>query len=187
MRLPGSIRSYRGRLDPFLILPAGALILLGCLAVYSATEFPDSARAGFFTRHLLAFPAAIFVLLFAMALPLRFLEDLAYVLSGGTLLLLIGVLVAGTEVYGARRWLGVGPIRMQPSELAKVTTALVVARFFASKRRDPAKFGDLLSLLGLIFLPMVLVLKQPDLGTAGAFPALGLAVLLWAGLPLLHL
>ncbi len=187
MRLPGTIRAYRGRLDPYLVIPAAALILLGCLAVYSATEFPDSARAGFFVRHLVAFPPAFCVLLFAMALPLRFIEDTSYLIYGATILLLVAVLFVGTEVYGARRWLGVGPIRIQPSELAKVATVLVLARFLASKRRDPARISDLSCVLGLIALPMLLVLKQPDLGTSGAFPAIGLAVLLWAGLPLLHL
>ncbi len=187
MRLPGSIRAYGGRLDPYLIVPAVALVLLGFLAVYSATEFPDSARAGFFVRHLVAFPPAICVLLFAMALPLRFLEDVSYILYAAMILLLIGVLLVGTEVYGARRWLGVGPIRIQPSELAKVATAMALARFLAAKRRDPARITNLLWVIGIIAVPMLLILKQPDLGTSGALPAIGLAVLLWAGIPLLHL
>jgi rod shape determining protein RodA len=187
MRLPGAIRAYRGRLDPYLIVPAVALILLGWLAVYSATEFPDSSRAGFFIRHLAAFPPALCLLLLAMTLPLRFLEDISYVLYAATVLLLVAVLLVGTEVYGARRWLGIGPIRIQPSELAKVATAMALARYLASKRRNPARIADLLCVLGIIAIPMLLILKEPDLGTSGALPAIGVAVLLWAGLPLLHL
>jgi rod shape determining protein RodA len=187
MRLPGSIRAYRGRLDPYLIIPAIALVILGCLAVYSATEFPDSVRAGFFLRHLLAMPLALCALFFMMALPLRFLEDLSYLLYGMTVLLLVAVLFVGTEVYGARRWLGVGPIRIQPSEIAKVATTLAVARFLASKRHDPSRLANLFGVLGIVALPTLLILKQPDLGTSGAFPALALASLLWAGLPLLNL
>ena len=187
MRLPASVRIYRRALDPFLLVGTAALVLLGFLAIYSATEFPDSARAGYFVRHLLTLPAALCVMLIAMALPLRVLDDLAYVLYGGAILLLIAVLVVGTEVYGARRWLGVGPIRVQPSEIAKIAVCLGLAHFLVAKKRDPGRLSDLLVALSLFLLPLLLVLRQPDLGTSGAFAAVGLAMLLWSGLPWLHL
>ncbi|MFB3909227.1 MAG: rod shape-determining protein RodA [Candidatus Eisenbacteria bacterium] len=187
MRIPAALRIYGRRLDPYLIVPMAGLILIGMLVVYSATEFPDSARAGFFLRHLLAFPIAIAAMLVFMVLPLRLLEDFAYVLHAIALVLLIGVLVAGIEVYGARRWLGAGPLRMQPSEFAKLTTILVLARFLSTKRHDPARLSNLGAVLGLALLPLLLVLKQPDLGTSGAFVAFAATMLVWAGLPGLHL
>jgi len=187
VRIPAAILSYRGRIDPYLVVPAAVLVVVGCLAVYSATEFADSARAGFFARHLLSLAAALAAMLIAMAVPLRLLEDLAYGLYGLAILLLIAVLIVGTEVYGARRWLGAGPLRIQPSELAKVACAIAVARFLVARRRDPGRIGHLLIALGLVALPLLLVLKEPDLGTSGAFAAMGLAVLVWAGLPWLHL
>lgn len=186
MRLPAAFAIYRRRLDPYLVIAGGALVLIGLLAVYSATEFPDSARAGFFARHLVALPLAFGVMALAMAVPLRVLEDLGILLYAATTLLLVAVLLFGTEVYGARRWLGAGPFRMQPSELAKLATAIALAQFLAAKKRDPARWSTLLPAAGMVLLPLALVLKEPDLGTSGAFAVMGIAMVLWSGLPWLH-
>ena len=177
---------YRGRVDLYIVIPAVLLVIFGSLAVYSATEFPDSLRAGFFWRHILSLVVAGGAMLTMMALPLRALEDLAYVIYGAAVVLLLAVLVVGIEVYGARRWLGYGPIRMQPSEFAKVATCLVLARYLTARRRDPGRFTTLLIALGLTGLPMILVLKQPDLGTSGTFAMMAAGMLFWAGLPWLQ-
>lgn len=186
MRLPAVFDIYRRRADPYLLAAGGALMLIGMLAVYSATEFPDSARAGFFMRHLFAMPLALGVMALAMAVPLRVLEDLGILLYAGAALLLVAVLIFGTEVYGARRWLGAGAFRMQPSEVAKLATAIALAQFLAVKRRDPARWSTLLPAFGMVLLPLALVLKEPDLGTSGAFAVMGMAMVLWSGLPWLH-
>lgn len=187
MIIPGSLRIYRKRWDPYLTFATLGLVILGMLAVYSATEFPDSARAGYFSRHLFAMPMALIALAIAMTLPLRVLDDTSYILYAGSIFLLIAVLMVGTSALGAKRWLGYGPIRMQPSEIAKVTTCLVLAHFLVAKRRDPARLTNLLIVFGLIGLPLLLVLKEPDLGTSGAFAAMGFTMLLWGGLPWLHI
>lgn len=187
MRLPASLRIYGRRLDLYLILPALALVGVGMLAVFSATEYPDSARAGFFMRHLAAVPVALAAMVIAMAIPLRTLEDFSYVLYVLAMLMLIAVLFVGVEVHGARRWLAVGSFRMQPAEVAKIITTLALAHFLASKRRDPARAGTLVLAFCLILLPIILILREPDLGTSAAFAALGLGMLVWAGLPMLHL
>ncbi len=187
MRIPGSLRIYRKRWDPYLTFATLGLLILGMLAVYSATEFPDSARAGYFTRHLLAIPMALVVMLIAMSLPLRVLEDVSSIIYAGSLVLLAAVLVVGMEVYGAKRWLGYGPVRLQPSEIAKVATCLLLAHFLVGKRRDPARISNLLIAFAILAVPLLLVLKEPDLGTSGAFAAMGFTMLVWAGLPWLHL
>lgn len=187
MRLPQSIRIYARRPDPYLVLPAIGLILIGLLAVYSATEYPGSPRSGFFIRHLLAYPAAVVAMLVAMTIPLRTLEDFSYPLYVSGIILLVAVLFLGVEVHGARRWLVAGPVRMQPAEVAKTLTVVALAHFLIGKRRDPAGMGTLLPAFCMILLPIVLVLREPDLGTSAAFGALGLGMLVWAGLPMLHL
>lgn len=185
--LQSLMRTYRTRLDPYLLAAAGALILLGTLAVFSATEFPDSARAGFFARHLVALPLGIIAMLLVMAIPLRALEDLAWILYGGAVLLLIAVLLVGVEVYGARRWLGHGAFRIQPSEIAKLITCFALARYLVGGRRDLSRISTLATAAGIVLLPMLLVLKEPDLGTSGAFALMALGMVFWAGLPWLHL
>ncbi len=181
------VANYRTRVDPYLLAAGGALVLLGTLAIYSATEFPDSARAGFFARHLFALPLGIAAMLVVMALPLRALEDLSWILYGGAVVLLIAVLLIGMEVYGARRWLGYGPARIQPSEIAKLIVVLTLARYLVGARRDLSRVSTLATAFGIALLPMLLVLKEPDLGTSGAFAFASLGMIFWAGLPWLHL
>jgi rod shape determining protein RodA len=85
---------------------------------------------------------------------------------------------------GARRWLAVGPLNVQPSELAKIAVALALARWFhldAQKRRGPYGLAGLVVPIGLTLLPAVLVLRQPDLGTALVVVAVGATVILFAG------
>jgi len=87
------------------------------------------------------------------------------------------------EEYGARRWFHLGPLRFQPSELAKLALIAALARFLAGKRVDLSRMRHLLLTLGLAVVPFALVLKEPDLGTAGAFLGLTLPLLIWAGVP----
>ena len=89
----------------------------------------------------------------------------------------------GVNEYGARRWFRAGFFRFQPSEFAKLTLIAVMARFLSGKRVDLSRLPTLGVAVGLITVPMLLVLKEPDLGTAGAFPGLALPMLIWAGVP----
>jgi rod shape determining protein RodA len=114
----------------------------------------------------------------------RTFERLAWVAYVAVLLLLVAVMWKGRWVMGARRWLTVGPVNLQPSELAKIAVALVLARWFsleAHKRPGPYGFGRLLIPIGLTLLPAVLILKQPDLGTALVVVAVGATIILFAG------
>lgn len=98
------------------------------------------------------------------------------------LALLVGVEFFGSVGMGAQRWLELGPLRLQPSELMKIALVLVLARFYAGLK--PKKRLSLLALvaaLGMIAVPVLLVVKQPDLGTAVLIMASGLAVIFLAG------
>jgi rod shape determining protein RodA len=108
----------------------------------------------------------------------------AYVL---TLVLLAITLVIGTGAGTAastQSWLTIGPIRFQPSELAKIATILVLARYLSSRDETPASLQDLLAPGTLVALPLGLVILQPDLGTAMAFVGILLAMLYWSGTPI---
>jgi rod shape determining protein RodA len=125
-----------------------------------------------------------------LALAVAFLDDrsilrLAYVFYGLVILLLLAVLVKGRWVMGARRWLALGPVTFQPSELAKLAVALALARWFhmdAGKRPGPYGLPGLAAPIGLTLLPALLVLRQPDLGTALVIVAVGATVILFAGM-----
>ncbi|HOX93109.1 MAG TPA: rod shape-determining protein RodA, partial [Spirochaetales bacterium] len=111
--------------------------------------------------------------------------------SGMLYILTIGVLVYtrlfGRVVNGARSWLGIGELGIQPSEFAKITTMLFLARYLDSTRRDPAKFKRFAYSFGIVLLPMALILSQPDFGTALVFIPIYLAMALIGGIELRYL
>lgn len=176
-------RIYRQRWDWTLTGVAFALLTIGALTIYSATHLPDSPRHGYFLRHFVNIALGLGVFTFCLFTPLRLWDDWSYLLLGGSLFFLVLVLVAGVESYGARRWFQMGPFLFQPSEMAKLALLCVLARYLSGKRIDLSRLGHLAFALALIGVPMLLVMKQPDLGTAGAFPGLALPMLVWAGIP----
>ncbi len=113
----------------------------------------------------------------------RNFHRLAWVFYGCVIVLLLAVMVKGRVVMGARRWIMIGPVNFQPSELAKLSVALALASFFAAdsgKRKDGYGLFGIMIPLAITFVPAVLILKQPDLGTALVVVAVGLTQILFA-------
>lgn len=120
----------------------------------------------------------VIALLIGYATPFRYFEALAYVSYFFCLVLLVLVLFIGSGA--AERWIEIGPVRIQPSEFAKIALLLVWGRVLTGQRghNRPSK---ILPVLGLLIVPFLLVLKQPDLGTAIVFFVMLLPVLYWRG------
>ena len=113
----------------------------------------------------------------------RNFQRLAWVFYVLVLALLVLVHFKGRSAMGARRWLALGPVNLQPSELAKIAVALVLASFFAGdaeKRREGYGLLGMVIPLGVTVLPAALILKQPDLGTALMVVAVGCTQLVFA-------
>jgi rod shape determining protein RodA len=96
--------------------------------------------------------------------------------------MLVAVLVVGTSAMGAKRWLDIGPVRFQPSELAKIATVFVLARRFDERNLDLSRVRHWLPALLITLLPFLLVAKEPDLGTSLSFPVILVAMYFWAGM-----
>jgi rod shape determining protein RodA len=96
---------------------------------------------------------------------------------------LVAVLVAGRAVSGARRWLALGPLAVQPAELFKLAFLLMVVWLLAARWAQPLTAGVLAGLATLVGVPFLLIIKQPDLGTALLLVPLTLALLVGAGVP----
>src|SRR5690606_9471723 len=92
-----------------------------------------------------------------------------WVLYLGTLVLLVLVMLAGTTSGGATRWFQLGPITLQPSELAKLTVIISLAAFIADRGDEMKQFKNFVLSGVVVAIPMGLVYLQPDLGTAGVF------------------
>ncbi len=135
--------------------------------------------------HLALF-AVCFVAMTALAtLDLRVWFTLAYPVYGAGLALLVAVAVAGHATQGAKRWLDIGPLRLQPSEIIKVGLVLALARFYHTLSAQRARLSwQLLIPAILIGAPAALVAHQPDLGTAVLIAATGGVVMVLAGLSL---
>ena len=172
--------------DRPLILVVLALIIFGVLMVYSAgqTDVPTVAR-GAWMRQLAWVGLAVVAAAIAFRVNSRILEWGAPGLYALGLLLLVLTLIVGTGAGSAassKSWLQIGGIRIgQPVELAKLATILLLARYLSSLREPPDSLRRLIVPGMIAAVPFLLVLRQPDLGSAIVFAGILLAMLFWAG------
>ena len=169
----------------------GLLTLLGLVMVLSASSVQSFEQVGssysVFRRQLLFCVAGLAVFWFGMRIPPKVLRALAPALLVGSLLLLAVVLVPGigTVRGGARSWFVVGPISIQPAEVAKVALALWGAHVMAARQRVLGNWRQLLSpLLPVSLVLFTLIVVEPDLGTAVSLAIVVYALLFFAGAPL---
>jgi rod shape determining protein RodA len=178
------------RLDPRVTGAVAGLCLLGFVLQASiraaAPEGSLERTADFASRQLTWYAVGPLAGALVLLVPYRALLDRAYLLFGLSLLLLLAVFAVGTSVNGARRWIDLGPAMMQPSEFAKLALVLVLARYIRF-REDQRSFRGLLVPFLLATIPVALVLRQPDLGTALLFLPILLAVLYASGARVRHL
>lgn len=173
----------RRHLDIGLLLAICLCIGVGITAIYSASYNWDLDLAGsIYEKQIIWALLGVTVMVITLVIPLKLFYALAYVLYGLTIALLILVLELGD-----RRWFNIGPIHIQPSELAKITTVLVLARFLAYRNRDLTRVRAYIPPLLFVLVPILLVFKQPDLGTALVFSILILPMFFWAGARPVHL
>jgi rod shape determining protein RodA len=146
------------------------MMLLGWINIYAAVYNPEhhsifdlSQRYG---KQLIWIVFAIVLAFFVMLIDERFYSLFAYVIYGFTILLLLAVLVIGKEINGAKSWIVLGGIQVQPSEFAKIGTALALARYMSSYSFKLHNFKSYLKIAAIVLLPATLVMIQPDMGSA---------------------
>jgi len=157
------------------------LFLVGLTAIYSST-FNHPTMSGNFNRQLIFGIAAFIIFFITYSVPsntFRMIAIPTYLLS---LLLLLIVLVVGRKTSGARSWLDIGPLGFQPSELAKLGTILVLSLFLSRKNTDIESFKDIVLALCIGFIPVMMILLEPDMGTAIVFVGLILLLIFWKGI-----
>ncbi len=158
------------------------ITLIGLSAVYSAT-YTARGPSPLYYKQLLWVSIGVIVMFLSLIPDYHTVGRYAYLLYAASLLLLLLVMVIGRTGMGAQRWLAIGPFAFQPSELAKLSLTLALARYFAE---DPKKGGYYLRDLAIpgvmVLIPLVFVLKQPDLGTALMLILTSALVVMIAGL-----
>jgi cell division protein FtsW len=178
----------KGELESrILILVTLALVAFGIVCVYSATSAPAAVGGGnpnyYVERQVLYAVLGIVLMTIAQRWDYRRLRALAPTLVVVSLGLLLAVLAIGPAVNGARRWISVGPAVFQPSEFAKLALAIWAAAYLA-RRPPPRSLRQLARPVGLLAgLYALLLLAEPDLGTAIAMMLVLGAMLLVAGTP----
>lgn len=174
------------RADRGLVVSAVLLALFGIAVLYSAgqTDVPTNAT-GAWTRQLAWMGLGVVVAVAMSRVSFRILEWAAPGLWVLSLLILGFTLVVGTGAGGAassRSWLSVGGIRLgQPSELAKIATILFLAKYLTDLREAPQTLRALIRPALIAGIPFLLVMAQPDLGSAIVFVGIFFAMLFWAG------
>ncbi|HUJ55712.1 MAG TPA: putative lipid II flippase FtsW [Gaiellaceae bacterium] len=168
-----------------LVLVTTALVLFGLVMVYSATSgsaaLGHANPMGYLERQLVYAAAGLVFLLVVSRMPLHRLRALAPALVVTALVLCLGVLAVGARINGARRWIAVGSLAFQPSELAKLALVVWTAAYL-SGRRPPETLKELARPIGaLVGLFAGLVLLEPDLGTALTILLMVGAILLVSG------
>ena len=172
-------RSVRD-LDWPLLVTTLVICALGILQIYSATRGTRWDDAWW--RQALWVVAGFIVLWIASTIDYHTLVGHAFVFYLLSLGLLVLVLLVGKQVFGSRRWIGYGSFHLQVSEFVKIVLILLIARYMTELKSDRLEASDLWKLAGLVLVPMLLVMRQPDLGTALTYlPILGAGVL-FAGL-----
>lgn len=201
----------------WMLIVAAILIAIGAMNVYNATYYMNMASGdgpyAHFVKHILILAGSLFFAVLVVKLPKGFIRRFAALWVGLTLVLLILVFLAGYRANGATRWIMVGSFSIQPSEVAKVTGLIWTASFLAKRIRK----GEKITLVKRFFRPFfpfldrkkkentfrsmiwyfwplygplamaLLILKQPDMGTAGMVVLFPLLLYVLAGLPLFEL
>ncbi|MBI3989840.1 MAG: rod shape-determining protein RodA, partial [candidate division NC10 bacterium] len=179
-------RRFIGHFDWRLFFTALSLALLGVFAIYSATG-AAVFRKPYYLRQLLWLVISLLGMLIVLGFHPRTIRRFAYLLYGICLFSLVLVLVIGQIGMGAQRWIKLGFFTFQPSELAKISLVLFLARYFSDHKEEVKDSKTFLTPALFILLPMILVLKQPDLGTTVLLFFIGVAMMFLVGLKPLYL
>ncbi len=168
-------------IDWALVISVLALCTLGVVMIYSTTYDPTRGTSRLYITQLYAIVLGLGAAVFMLTIDYRAFTDKSHLIYGGICLLLIYVMFFGMVQMGARRWIPLKIFNLQPSEFAKVAVALVLAKFFGENRGEPT-WTDLGIAGGLTLIPLGLIAKEPDLGTAVTLLPVFLAVAYLAGM-----
>ncbi len=173
---------YR-QLDWKLIGAALVLSIIGIILIYSAQyDVQTGDSMNYYSRQMIWLAIAMVMLIVLIHIPLRMIDFFSYMVYIGAFVLLLLVLIIGQSKGGAARWFALGPIHLTPSDIAKLALMAALSRFFAYSKLPPESIKRLFISGLLTVIPVMLILRQPDLGTSMVFIALLFSLWFWSGL-----
>lgn len=175
--------------DIWLLLSVFGLLVLSAAFIYSATwgGEPGLPKDDALYKQVAYALVGVVLATVAVAVDYRLLSNAATAIFVVTLALLLIVLLGGQSSYGAQRWIDLKIFPLQPSELAKIGFIIFLARYLARHEEEMGRFRYVIGSLVILALPVGLILLQPHLGTTVVMGAIWLAMLLAAGMRVLHL
>ncbi len=176
--------------DPLMLLAALGLVAYGAALIYSGslTNYgsPSQALSHPVSRQVAFGAFGAVVMLAASRFDYRVLAPLSLSMYLVSVAMLVYVLIAGQSEYGSSRWITVGGTQIQPSEIAKVTTVILLAKFLADNEANMKSLGVFATSFAIAAVPAVLVLVEPDLGSSLVFGVLWFVMVVVAGATTLH-
>lgn len=169
--------------DWIFMLLVVLVAVIGIANLFSATAGWATAATPIYLKQVFWFGLGMLIVVAVCLFDYRHLEYMGLPAYGVVLLLLLAVLAVGRTTMGATRWLSIGGVGLQPSEIMKIVIIIVLARYFSEKSSQVGfSLGQLLAPGALLLAPVLLVMKQPDLGTAMLLLAIGGTMALFAGI-----
>ncbi len=161
------------KVDWLVVVIYAILVLLGWLNIYAANYDPEQTQSIISLdlssgRQFLWIGVCLVSIMFILVVDFKVYNSIAYFVYGFFILLLIWVLFS-RAVGGASSWFEIGPFKFQPSELAKFATTLALAKYINDNNPRFDRFKPMITIVGIILVPMLLILLQPDAGTALIF------------------
>jgi rod shape determining protein RodA len=182
------VAAYVRRLDWLLLGAVAALVGYGLWVIAGITRDDIVGDESYYVvRQGFSVALGCAALVVAMLIDPGIYRKYKGVLFGGVILLLLVVVVLGTEVRGSQRWLDIGFYRFQPSEFSKLLLVLFLAAFLADRGKRVLEARTVAATVGLAAVPTALVFLQPDMGTALVYGAALISVLFFAGARWTHL
>lgn len=179
-------QKFADKFDIQLFFPVLILLFIGLTVIYSST-YNHPTASGNFEKQLFWVIFSLVVFFIIYFLPPQLFRILAVPGYGLSIFFLLVVLFLGKSVYGAKSWLNFGPIGFQPSEFAKIGLIFFLSYWLNTKKRDINNLKDIGIALLIGLFPVLLILMEPDMGTAIIFMVITLAMIFWSGISLFGL
>ncbi|MFI3282839.1 MAG: rod shape-determining protein RodA [Rikenellaceae bacterium] len=160
-------------IDPVAAILYLVIVLIGCVSITSASFDENTTNvfdfSHFYIKQLIWVGVALLSAIVVLLMDVSFFHRYAYILYGVGISLLLATLVFGREVNGAKAWFEFGSIRLQPVELAKISTGLAVARVMSDYSFSINKFGDFMKVAIVLAIPLGIIILQNDTGSGIVF------------------
>jgi rod shape determining protein RodA len=182
------MKDFFKKTDMVLVIVVLAIIAISFLSLYSASHQPGKYAVRHYAfQQFIWFMLSVLVAVLFIKFGYQRWLDYSYIIFALNILMLLGVLFLGDSRYGAKRWFSLGLFSLQPSELCKISFLLVTARFVSDNRDTIKDIRTVVSAFILCVIPVLLIMKQPDLGTALVFLPIFFIIIFTAGAQIKHL